>query len=271
MTLFIRLADSIYLVVLASIALLICGVNGAESNANGVVFPMYVPGTAITDEMLPDATAMYGVPWRTLVSGCKLGRVNDVCESRWLLPGDDASFCKNVPDYVSRTPYFSGGMMWIESDDDIEIVCGGNDMFESEKNIAGTTIVYTTDGTLPDVNGPSVVAPHTFSASAGEAIFLVARCLEPGKHPSRIAYVKRQPKGYYDCFADPGWKWEVNHKPLILPGCNAAVLGLVVCDGQTVVDQPPGTNAQNSMGTTVIPLGAWVAIICVVFVGFVIV
>lgn len=237
----------------------------------GVTYPMYTPGEAVTSDMLPTPHASYGSAHALyLCTANENEPTRTACDSLKKL---DESFCKNVPAGISRTPHFSGKLLGSDFGGRFSITCGAPadwaiyDQYKDEAAPEGTVVVYTTNGTLPDIYGPSHPAPVTLSFSSGEESFIVARCIEPDAHPSRIAYVKRGGEVVECGNADnlDRWRIETDHKPLILPGCNARALGKETCDGQTIVEQvfvppspplpsdTPSTNSPHPTPTHVQP------------------
>jgi hypothetical protein len=223
---------------------------------------MYTPGEPITTEMLPTERAFYGIPGMVQFCSDLDSSQQRECST---FQSNDASFCHNVPEHVSRTPYFPSSIYDISNGGAYTIRCGATpdwtiyDQYKNEGAPEGTEIVYTTDGTLPDIYGPRHPNPVQLNLRRSEVSFIVARCIEPGKHPSRIAYVERKYNGPLDCGGkynpDPAaWRVETDHKPLVLPGCNARALGRDVCDGQTIVEQatsiapPPPPTSDLSPG-----------------------
>ncbi|MCA1799896.1 MAG: hypothetical protein LC650_01195 [Actinobacteria bacterium] len=279
------------------VAVLLNAASGSVPMGNGAVYPMYTPGEPITAEMRPTPESAYGLPRK--VQFC-----SDLPSTSWrkcAFSSNDDSFCYNRPSNVSRTPQILGTFWDADKWGRVYIVCGAEEgitMYPAYKNQGappGTKIVYTTNGTLPDIYGARHANPVSYLVINNQDAhdqegFIVARCLEPNKMPSRIAYVQRKENALGSCAGTDPWRIEIDHKPLILPGCNALLLGTDVCDGQTIVPQrvvappppqpnndptsPPGFDAgdqrsDGSSGGRAYPTAPWLLLMacCAVFPG----
>lgn len=197
---------------------------------------MYTPGTAIT---IPPWDQFGGFIYCDFVqpSGCGLP------------PYSDVTLCQNVPSNVSITPMIEQIYRYGQASATgrISVTCetGGR---------INTKTVYTTDGTLPDIHGPAFNggAYIDFDPSNPSPIVL-ARCIEAGKVPSRIAYFQRM---IWDSAVNgsalPPESCKLSHyKELNLPRCDPNLLG-TLCDGQTIVAIPPApTTAPISTSTAI--------------------
>jgi hypothetical protein len=212
--------------------------------------PMYVPGTPVTDDMLAIDGATMGTP---LSRTCNInGRLNNCIEAF----SNDLNLCVNDPEYISRTPYIASqqGHLYLGSlttQDTYYIMCGQRLTHLSE-TYEPMKLVFTTNGTLPDINGPYVMNMTQFVYPGdGSPFFIVARCIEPGKLPGRFAYIKFRDLGY-SCKTNTelNWRYETHDKNLILPQCDYARGGSKYCDGQTIVDQsllpPPAGSSSDT-------------------------
>ena len=208
----------------------------ASLTTTSAQWPMYVPGDPIDRSVIPVESAVYGF---TYGSGYACtDKIYSIPCAATTIP--DPSLCKNMPPTVSRTAYITPAILLnLESHGTLTINCGTVDYApDDQKPPPGTKVVYTTDGTYPDIYGPSYDYPVTINFAANEYMFVLARCLEPGKTAGEIAYVERKPTGAYLCAKEGGeWKYETHYRPLNLPQCQPWIIGADKCDGQTVVDQ----------------------------------
>lgn len=160
-----------------------------------------------------------------------------------LMPYTDSSLCNNVPENVTITPQISQTYRYGKATDMgyIRIGCDTG-------NPPNMSMVYTTDGTLPDITKPlrGRVASVLFNSSFPTPIIL-ARCIQDGKLPSRIAYFQRM---IWDTAVNGTTppSCDIKHyKELNLPRCNPAVYG-ARCDGQTIIT--PTTSTQTTSGSS---------------------
>ena len=200
-------------------------------------WPMYVPGAPINRSVIPIEAGIYGFAYGPALYSCREQVYRYPCHGVQL---PDPSICQNLPPLLSRLPNIKGtAFLLLNQKDSMEIHCGvesGTD--ETQKAPEGTVLVYTLNGTCPDIYGPSHTPPVTVNYEANEYMFVMARCIEPGKSPSRIAYAERLTPESYQCYRNQGgpWKFETHYKPLQLPQCEAWKHGLENCDGQSIYE-----------------------------------
>lgn len=197
-------------------------------------WPMYEPGAPIDRSVIPLKGSIFGFGYGAALYSCREQLYSYPCDGARI---PDSSICKNFPVTVSKTPYIKGPtFLSLGLADTLEIHCGmelTDD--ETQKSPEGTMLVYTTNGTYPDIYGPKHTPPVTIRYEAGEYMFLMARCIEPKLTASRIAYAERFGDETYMCYMAGGtWKYETYYKPLNLPQCQPWEYGLEHCDGQTI-------------------------------------
>lgn len=212
------------------------------SSSPGVILPMYTAGTPLTLSMRTSAWSEFGFPFREGQDACRRHRkFHQACKSI-LLPGTDVGFCMNYPEYMSRTPNF--GMTGLDANmaGFVHINCGAGAVEDGERSPNGTMITYSMDGTLPSIFMALNPAPVTFIIPAGEEATIIARCVEPGKKPSRIAYAFRvKDRTPFACDGPNEWDIDSDHTPLLLPGCDHLKYGLDKCNGEGFVGPMPST------------------------------
>lgn len=234
---------------------LVMAVAWADLNSSpGTILPMYIPGTPLTSDMLSSAWAEYGFPFREGQDACRRYRkFQQICKSI-LLPGNDVSFCMNVPEFMSRSPNF--GMTGLDANmaGFVHINCGAGRIEDGERSPNGTMITYTMDGTLPNIIAAIHPEPVTFMIAAGQEATIIARCWEPGKKPSRIAYAFRvKDRSPFACDGPNEWDIDSDHTPLLLPGCDRYTYGLDKCNGQWFVGSSPLPTPTRPPGQTLSP------------------
>lgn len=181
---------------------------------------MYEPGTRIERDV---HTASDLWAYGLMAAPC----VDATLEMCMQMP--DMTLCENRPESVSRTPLIvSKGLDTIDGVEhrEFEVKCDF-----SHQRPENTTIVYTTNGTLPDIFGPRSPPEFFVKVPVNMSNLLVARCIEPGKTPGRIAYVRIYSWDEYDC---PPWEYEEHYKELDgIQECPWWELGYDGCDGQS--------------------------------------
>lgn len=206
-------------------------------------FYMYQPGTQATFE-----------PWDQFgrMIACRFEIPSGQCQ---LYPYTDESLCRYIPDNVSVTPSISQTYRYGSATQ------SGGILVDCNVGNRGTnvSIAYTEDGTLPDirkaVRSDTVVV--RFNATRPTPI-IIARCIDQGKLPSRIAYMQRM---IWDDAVNGSYATTVcslsHYKELNLPRCDPVIYG-PLCDGQTIVNDsnpstPTRTPSQRSPITTTTP------------------
>lgn len=194
--------------------------------------PMYEPGAPV---VLQDPYDAYGVP--TLCDNAE--SVYPEIMSCYRSDNETPDACENIPEIVSRTPIINSGPRVNTTTPlrYIAITCGlGADKFAAD-------LAYTLNGTFPDIyqavpsadlaNGNILRIDHHRNYPD---LFVVARCIEDGKLPSRIAYFRRLANNTGDCY---NYNRRFNYRQLDLPQCYPDLVGANACDGQTIVEHPP--------------------------------
>lgn len=200
-------------------------------------FYMYTPGTSI-EPYVKTIFDAFGGGYR-----CTPAQVGEPC---YLSPYFDSTLCKNEPANVSMTPWIEPRYLYGSAAETgvIRIRCGTG----TQPNVYNAELVFTANGTLPDIYSEPLLGPASSKAAydvpfspANPFPVVVARCIEPGKLPSRIAYARRinwvnTINGSY-C---PSHDVRLTYRELDLPRCDPALVGSA-CDGQTIVAMPPGS------------------------------
>ena len=222
-------------------------------------YPMYEPGSPVDPSAFPTPISFYGIT-TGFITPCFADGVPDPRIACVTLRTGLSSHCLNTPADVSRTPLVSDASFpAIGVEVVVTISCGAKLEglpYPEEYAPEGTKIVYTLNGTYPDIYGPSFDNPVVFYAMGGEEMFLVARCIEPGKLPSRITYVERREQYAYDCAPGGDWVYQKDYKPLNLPQCHPEIVGADKCDGQTIVEHPilpAHSTAPSPLPTPILP------------------
>ena len=217
---------------LASVALVLFSFGGATA-----YLYMYEPGDPV-----PSTYSMWdefgiGNDCRRSLSGSCIGLIFM-----------DETICDNTPANVSRTPLFKS-IDVRRTDQRTSGYIGVDCNPWGQRDSRNVTVVYRTDGRMPDI-----FVAHTNVQSATirydentRNFFVVARCLEEGKLPSRIAYFERV---VWDETVNGSWcdQWSetANYKELDLPRCRPELVGWDKCDGQTVVAHPAVSDSSTS-------------------------
>jgi hypothetical protein len=205
-------------------------------------FYMYTPGDSI-EPYVNTVFDAYGGGYR-----CTPAQAGEPC---YLSPYFDSTLCKNEPANVSMTPWIESKYLYGSAADTgvIRIRCGTG----TQPNVYNDVLVFTANGTLPDIHSEPLLGPASSTAAydvpfspANPFPVVVARCIEPGKLPSRIAYARRinwvtTVNGSY-C---PGHDVRITYHELGLPRCDPTLMG-DACDGQTIVAMPPGKTSPSS-------------------------
>jgi hypothetical protein len=214
-------------------------------------FYMYTPGESI-ESLVKTQFDSFGGGKR-----CTPPKSNEPC---FQSPYFDSTLCHNDPDNVSMTPWIDpANIIGAPTDSGtIRILCGRGVV----PNVVNDILVFTSNGTLPDIfstpligaGGSKALFDVPFSPSNPFPV-IVARCIEPGKLPSRIAYARRinwvsAVNGSY-C---PQHDTALTYRELDLPRCLPSLVGSQ-CDGQTIVAMPqqappPTVPATSSAGST---------------------
>lgn len=208
-------------------------------------FYMYTPGASI-EPFVSTLFDSFGGGYR-----CEPAHQGDSC---YLSPYFDSTLCFNDPDNVSMTPWIDSQNIYGDpnASGTIMVQCG----IGSIPNIVNDRIVFTTNGTLPDVLKP-------FNASEGDAMasisvpfspsnpfpVIVARCIEPGKLPSRIAYARRIHWGSANGSYCPSHEALAAYRELPLPRCLTRLVGSL-CDGQSIVVMPSTQSPPSTTSTS---------------------
>ena len=214
-------------------------------------WPMYEPGASIDRSAIPIKGAMFGFDYGSTY-GCKTKFYQIACEPAQV---PEPSLCQNLPASVSVTPYVKyqtgGFFLLLSNSGQIAIQCGTyHTAGDSQSAPVGTRVVYTTNGTYPDIYGPSYDHPVLVDFESGVEMFLLARCIEPGKQPSRFAYAERSIDNHVCTLSGGLWSYETHYKPLELPQCQPWVVGIDKCDGQTIVEHPATATVTPSQSPT---------------------
>lgn len=172
-----------------------------------------------------------------------------------LYPYFDASLCTYTPPNVSVTPSIDQTYRYGSASDTGGIIVDCN-VGNRGTNVS---IAYTEDGTLPDIK--KAVRRDTviirFNATRPTPI-IIARCIDQGKVPSRIAYMQRM---IWDDAVNGSYSTTVcnisHYKELNLPRCDPNLYGSL-CDGQSIVNNTwtttPSPKQSNIQQPTHTPL-----------------
>lgn len=203
---------------------------------------MYTPGTPIV--FAP--WQQYG-GWQdncaiTLPTGCKIS------------PYSDLTLCQNIPTNVSFTPVIDQTYRYGPSSQYGTIYAQCGSLSPTEPPMYP---VCTSDGTLPDVFAPENTSACEVSfGPSNPTPIIVARCVQNGTIPGRIAYMQRMV--WNDSSTVPNESCDFgNYVELNLPQCNPALYG-ALCDGQTVIAQaltpakaPPSKAVSSTTGKSI--------------------
>lgn len=202
-------------------------------------FYMFTPGTSIEPYV--------NSPLDTFGAGSYCGFSQNVPCGR-TSPYVDPSMCQHLPSNVTPTPYIEETHLRGSASEagSIFISCI---QWTYDATIR-VKMFFTTNGTLPDVNGPCYPAGDANCIGNAYVPFdavtkpvIVVRCVEPGKLPSRIAYARRltwessngtwceKPQAIYSV-TNP------YYRELSLPRCDPKTAG-TLCDGQSIVVGQP--------------------------------
>lgn len=160
-------------------------------------------------------------------------------------PYFDPTMCQYSPTNVSVTPYISYENLYRPPGTSASILVSC-DAWTDDASL-NISLYFTTNGTLPDITGPCHSNGVRCLRGALVAYgpndpppLIVARCVQQGMLPSRIAYAKRIPwddevNGLW-CDAPHAIKAlpSATYRELSLPRCNHISFG-ALCDGQTIV------------------------------------
>lgn len=210
----------------AMLTCLVCAFALFFSFADASPFLMYEPGAPIVaGTHTEDRLWTYGL----LRSVC----VDATLEQCMQMP--DLTLCDNRPESVSRT-----ASILRRDSETIDGVYHNGFVIKCDyahRRPENTTLVYTTNGTMPDIFGERSPAEISIQVPFNESNVVVARCIEPGKTPGRVAYVRPLEYGAFDC---DKWDYDAHYKELVnFPECPWWELGYDGCDGQTILEQSP--------------------------------
>lgn len=212
---------------------------------------MYTPGESV----VPYMNSFYD----TYGSGWYCGSIwgANCSES----PFFDPTMCQHIPSNVSVTPFIDSAYLYASPNATSSILVSCNHW--SNDPSLNVSLFFTTNGTLPDIrgrchsNGLRCLGSALVSFGPNDTpAFIVARCVQQGMVPSRIAYARRIP---WDDVTNGSWcntpqaikaLPSPTYRELSLPLCNHIVFGSQ-CDGQTVVQgaQVPTTKTASSTGS----------------------
>lgn len=194
---------------------------------------MYTPGDPLPMKDLYDA---YGVPtYCSSMTGAEQLVEGISCSSS---TNQTPDACESTPAGVSHTPVISA-LNRVNELAYFSINCGRTSVPEAN-------FTYTLDGTLPDIFN---TVPQTDTDSRGALLvimgaevnitnqtILAVRCIEPGKLPSRLSYMKViESRDAPEC---DNYDRDINYRELDLPVCDPSIVGTENCDGQTIVAHP---------------------------------
>ena len=205
---------------------------------------MYTPGESIE----PYVTS----PFAGFGGGktCRIAQQGDPC---YVSPYTDPTMCQHLPENVSMTPWIDPANIvgLASASGTIGIRCGT----ATVPSIYNDVLVFTANGSLPDIHAEPLLGPSSSKAAynvpfspANPTPVIVARCLEPGKLPSRIAYARRL---IWDPAVNgsfcPAHDVLGTYRELSLPRCLPNLVG-ALCDGQSIVAMPGPPPATSAAG-----------------------
>lgn len=209
-------------------ALLVC--------ASHALLPMYEPGATVNvSTLLGRPNELMGTKQASLRSCHPYIDANNVCpESGY----PTSRVCAVIGGYYSRIALYTSDVTPLGTT--LEVDCAYDNMAP-----AGTRLVYSTNGTFPNVfaaneteegvtyDFPATISLPNVTERNGSHIVLM-RCVEPGLYPSPFSYWRNLPLSEYSC-DDRSWTYSDNWANLDLPNCDFT---LYDCDGQTIYPKP---------------------------------
>lgn len=204
-----------------------------------------------------------GAPWPASIEPLDMfGGMIDYCNCSYcpypeyptatacvIAPGFDETLCQEL-DNATRTPYIDTTHRYGLANETgaIRISCS---LFYASV-IDNILMVYTTDGTLPDVKKANLLSDTDVPYDATNPSPRIAvRCQAPGRAWSRIAYMTRV---VFDTATNGTWcsvfNGDVHYKEMPLPLCDWGLYGSA-CDGQTIIANasPPASPTPSSAPT----------------------